>query len=65
LWHFLKQLPPVQEALGLRKPAKPLIAERREEIEELKRQHATARAAFASAERAAAITGSGRRRPAQ
>jgi len=40
LWHTaLKHLPPVQEALGLRKPLKPPLESKREEIEALKQQH--------------------------
>ncbi|EFN55454.1 expressed protein [Chlorella variabilis] len=40
LFHFaLKKLPPVQEALGLKKRDKPSLAEKRHEIEALKAQH--------------------------
>ncbi|KAL4522707.1 hypothetical protein Ndes2526B_g00954 [Nannochloris sp. 'desiccata'] len=47
LWHTaLKHLPPVQEALGLRKPLKPPLESKREEIEALKQQHARLRASF-------------------
>jgi hypothetical protein len=47
LWHTaLKHLPPIQEALGLRKPLKPLKHEKQKEIDEMRRQHAQYRAAF-------------------
>lgn len=40
LWHTaLKHLPPVQEAWGIRKPLKPSLESKREEIEALKQQH--------------------------
>ena len=42
----MKRLPPVQEALGLRRPAKPFIEEKREEIEALKREHARLQESF-------------------
>ena len=45
-WLGLRHMMPVKEALGIVKPQKPLLSEKREEIERIKRHRANLESSF-------------------